>query len=42
MKVDLRKVKCICGKEMQFHNLSHAMCAACGLVSFDNNEAFLF
>lgn len=31
-KVDLNGVKCICGKEMQLHNVNHAMCAGCGLV----------
>jgi len=34
MKLSLQGNKCICGKEIQLHNLNHAMCAACGLVFF--------
>lgn len=30
MKVDLRDLKCICGKKLDDHS---AICAACGLVN---------
>ena len=34
MKVNLNGLKCICGKELQYHNLNHAICAGCGLVIY--------
>lgn len=34
MKVNLAGMKCICGTEIQMHNINHAMCVACGMVKF--------
>ena len=33
MKVNINGMQCICGKDLQLHNMNHAMCAACGLVT---------
>ena len=32
MKTNINGMKCVCGKDLQFHNANHAMCVACGLV----------
>ena len=42
MKLRLDGIRCICGKEIQMHNLNHAMCVACGLVFFQLIQVVLF